>query len=1545
MRAFCTVSAPLEACASSIEQLSPGSRFLALKLLGNQQPKTLYYLVNAKSRVREVYTQTCLHFAAQGMQDTELFGLAVLIDGEYLFTDPECKLSKYGPKSWRSSHTHGLDANGRPLLELYFRVQFYIEKPPMLKDETSKHYYYLQLRHNVLQDSIVEQYSQESIILLAGLALQADLGDAPIAKEVDSDTNNKCFEKEMVSKTDDKEQTIDSIVCQQEEYAEGSDLSDTNVSPKKSVADPSVINMKISSAKTTLSKTAIRRENCFTQIKALTHSPSISSIAHSLDQTCIIPSKKNIPVIKNYFCLKDYLPVDFHTAFAVEAVHNCHREYRGMTTSDAKLQFIQQACNLNEFVNAHTYRMRRSKSENGPGDSWIGVYAKGIKIICGDDNSQKQVTFLWPSISKLSFERKKFEIRSEGKKITLYATSDEKNKMLLMLCKETHQFNMKFSARLKEVIKRQEEQQKSQNVCFSQSHKVNSSYNNDQRISVISNTSSNTTSGVVSDRVHSEDELEILINKPVTFTAASTESLALEHLIEKSNISRQPTPERQEVCFEKDLDTLSIDKIQNQYLNSSKTKDTTSLHRKGNSQGSSSCKTLVVPLSPETLPLNAQESLSTRTIICHNSLQRSNSTSSSLQLSFSHTAQNSIVSESELTHIKLDYNLPNAKETESVVDIYSIANGAPPTETSGVYTMASSELTEQSFDICESVKYCTYEALEADKNKFIGSEHKFDSGNEEALQNKIDKDVFRLRSDSCASVSESFRGDGSDPNDKHTLLSAEELTDLIVGRSNHHCSKNESTKLSSSCDYVTLPLIMRGESYIKGHEDTAPMEDLDDILSNLSKEESQSVEKTVLKDPNIPLRNHNRTSAPYMTCQEKIKYRSSIQGSKLSNSKASILSYPKSYVPFETAVTTNITNPTEFMVVPPKTTNSLKNPPPYTKEKHTIPDIYAKPNSFSTHSLGNIRNESKWAHKPEEATARFITSRPQINVLKAHTSLVKENTSPSFAAPTNSLTMSASTSYNHIPQCNLVTDSQSSVNLSQNLSYVKVTPMKQRTISSGHIVVPKTISIPLMPYGLENKGIYAIQQSSLSNIAYADKQPTHTCLYMPVIEPGQLFPPPPSTIPRQPPPPPPPPPRLSKTQLELYQQSYNRDPDYRIYASKDAAFSHKDYVDANYNSFPHTVPPMSVPPHPSYLHFHMNRKQPSERGSYRGHKNYCSTEYLPMSISSHSRFASTQNLSDTYVQLPNTYLPLYPTSMTSLYSSCEPPPPISPSNVKLNTSTMFSRSRSDDNILGSINPFQGRRRMPPPPPPLPPPQILSPPPYIDRRLKKLRAPQCDAMPPPIPRKPKNDLSFLKTTNQTSALPFSSSNKHNSIGLSQKVIVGQCAVELQNANMQKNRMSSITVSCDALNISENYPHNTSTKSNHDTGINRNSNSSDASASTSNIDIALIREQSRYLDLPLISALCNDRTLFSQTNAADTKLTRCNESACHTNQKVGDTIKNNGQNSNLTSGATLLAITPHKKSISHRYPNDRLPPLPTQSAEANICTSNSALLNRH
>lgn len=91
-----------------------------------------------------------------------------LSDGEYLFAEPENKLSKYAPKSWRTSHSHGLDANGRPALAFYFRVQFYVDSPLLLRDETTRHHYYLQLRLN----ASAGQAAIDRTAQLAGLALQ-----------------------------------------------------------------------------------------------------------------------------------------------------------------------------------------------------------------------------------------------------------------------------------------------------------------------------------------------------------------------------------------------------------------------------------------------------------------------------------------------------------------------------------------------------------------------------------------------------------------------------------------------------------------------------------------------------------------------------------------------------------------------------------------------------------------------------------------------------------------------------------------------------------------------------------------------------------------------------------------------------------------------------------------------------------------------------------------------------------------------------------------------------------------------------------------------------------------------------------------------------------------------------------------------------------------------------------------------------------------------------------------------------------------------------
>ncbi|XP_045473114.1 protein expanded [Harmonia axyridis] len=591
MRAgLCTVSAPLAAC-SPAAALPPSARFLALHLLHQQ---TLYFIVQAKSRVRELYQQTCLHFAQQGMLDTDLYGLALICDGEYLFAEPDSKLSKYAPKSWRSSHSHGLDANGRPALAFYFRVQFYVDSPLLLRDDITRHHYYLQLRLNAASGAAGDKANQ-----LAGLALQADFGD---------NHESLCFRPE------------------------------------------------------------------------------------------------------------DYLPPNMRGPAALRAIETTHRSHTGLSKAEARTKFIAEACQLMEPVNAHVFRLKASKVETAPGSILLAVCARGLRV-CPDNNPPS--IFLWSSIGKLSFERKKFEIRTGHEKLTLYTSSDEKSRLLLALCKATHQFSMAVAPRLNEAKKEEEERQR---------------WVGDQRISVISSTSSNTTSGIVSDRVHSEDELEIMITSP---PAQSMESLALAHLLDSAPASSRTSAASASVAFASlALKEEEEDDVSKPPCSESSTKTTSG--KCPGSQCSSSCSTVVVT------PKQTKSKIGRRL-----------STSSSLELGYSHTAQNSVLSDA--TCIELD--------TREVV--YT-SGPAPSSHTSGVYTLSSSE------------QYSTQ-------------------------GDQIDG-MFRDRSNSNVSNSGSFHGDGSDPTDKQqSLLSAEELSDLIVGKGKYPSCKNVSNTLDSDSDYVTLP--------------------------------------------------------------------------------------------------------------------------------------------------------------------------------------------------------------------------------------------------------------------------------------------------------------------------------------------------------------------------------------------------------------------------------------------------------------------------------------------------------------------------------------------------------------------------------------------------------------------------------------------------------------------------------------------------------------------------------------------------------------------
>lgn len=181
-----------------------------------------------------------------------------------------------------------------------------------------------------------------------------------------------------------------------------------------------------------------------------------------------------------------------------------HRDNRGLSREEAELQYIREAVLLEAPLNAHLYRLRRSKNEAGPGRILLAICARGVRVYAEEETPR---VFAWNNIGKLCFDvsffdleldflkfitvradiafvinfvcislykliydeilltycvytqRKKFEIRAvdQPDKLTLYSGCDDKSKLLLGLCRDTHQFSMAIAPRVNEAKRREEE--------------------------------------------------------------------------------------------------------------------------------------------------------------------------------------------------------------------------------------------------------------------------------------------------------------------------------------------------------------------------------------------------------------------------------------------------------------------------------------------------------------------------------------------------------------------------------------------------------------------------------------------------------------------------------------------------------------------------------------------------------------------------------------------------------------------------------------------------------------------------------------------------------------------------------------------------------------------------------------------------------------------------------------------------------------------------------------------------------------------------------
>ncbi|CAB0035687.1 unnamed protein product [Trichogramma brassicae] len=1298
---------------------------------------------HTKSKVKEVYQQTCQLLGQQGMQDCELFGLAILSDGEYLFVDPESKLSKYAPKNWRSSHTYGLDSTGRPAFVLYFRVRYYVDTPLLLSDETTRHHYYLQLRDNVVRhgggiESWQGQHPLQSdqvygpLLQLAGLALQADLGDY----------------------NDERHGRRAQAYCKASEY---------------------------------------------------------------------LPA---------HICMEE-------NALAVLATQ--HKNNRGLSREEAELSYIREAVLLEAPLNAHLYRLRRSKSEQGPGRALLAICARGVRVYA--DEGEPQV-FTWNNIGKLGFDRKKFEIRAvdQPSKLTLFSGCDDKSKLLLALCRDTHQFFMAIAPRVSEAKRREEEERNVLRDCYMYPARCKLSMRTrgsrtDQRISLVSTTSSNTTSGIVSDRVHSEDEPDAA--PPLPSEDPPSKNKTHNESIAASNAS-----------------TVTA-------TNNNTAENSSNASLALGSQSSSTCSTVVVNLStngssngPSSAGLAAGSATAAllRAAAAATGRRRPVSTASSnlehgyssqLRLSTDNLcdrcdAANNINKYASTTDVGSEtsgvYTLPTSNsEINDDRDTATYESSVQSTTdevsvTSGFYTIHSGLRSETSgscysggnehepiYSLCQGDDETDQPTLKAKLNAV-----------EQAEANNIgadDEQQGRSRSNSILSVG-SFRGDGSDPpNGKLPLLSATDLTDLIVGK--YPERKSVGSSLESNCDYVRMP---------------PP------------------------KPPSPPSRSDSERLVMPLPPPRNDSERGGLPLPPPRNDSERILPPPPPYPG---------TVPVQQQQCPPIP------PPAYPRERFEMPPPTPP------------RNDAVMPREPPPPPPPPVRIQP-----------------PTYPGDKMKPTPV------HAPVAALVVGPN---------NYLDV-----HATRTGPVLLPHYTPPHQQP---------PRQQSDPQQ---QQQQQQHHHHHHQTL---QRHPPPPPPAPETAPPPPPTAPHakvytgqpVTRSQLEQYKQQLYSDVDYVMFPLKDPALSHQEYMDAKQGSI---IAAMAhYPPPPPY---------PLQKSSML----YRSTPYLAYNSSLSASNQNLTSLSDTNSMLYGNPSSQYAASTSSLYSglTCSsgskdlyaspPPPPLPPTSSRLVAQKHQNLSRSYGDILKGIEEpmtsslaslslarseapkLQPHRRLPPPPPPPPydiqtltTPNKPPLPKYRSSTLEPKIGPKPPAPnpvdPPQYQPKPQARLPMKPQAKLPVALPDQSSS----------AVIRKLE---QNSNQQQQQ------------------HQQQQQQQQQHQKQQQQQQQQQEQSDVMLDITSLREKSRNLDLPLISALCNDHHLLKQTKAFVSKQQPSSEMAAASNATGASSNGSvSGYSSSLmkqkysSSSFSMMDLAPKSpRKISHGNSSmavkSSAPPIPSPKA---------------
>ncbi|XP_056903277.1 FERM domain-containing protein 6 isoform X1 [Takifugu flavidus] len=140
-----------------------------------------------------------------------------------------------------------------------------------------------------------------------------------------------------------------------------------------------------------------------------------------------------------------------------------HQEQWGMSTRDATLLFIREACRL-EDVPVIFYRLHKDKKEER-GTALLGLTLRGMQVY-QEANNMRQLLydFPWAHVGRLTFLGKKFEIQPDGlpsaRKLVYYTGSSFRSRHLLLHLSSSHRIYRSLQPALKHLRQLEESEEK-----------------------------------------------------------------------------------------------------------------------------------------------------------------------------------------------------------------------------------------------------------------------------------------------------------------------------------------------------------------------------------------------------------------------------------------------------------------------------------------------------------------------------------------------------------------------------------------------------------------------------------------------------------------------------------------------------------------------------------------------------------------------------------------------------------------------------------------------------------------------------------------------------------------------------------------------------------------------------------------------------------------------------------------------------------------------------------------------------------------------------